>query len=174
MSTSDNCHTPPMNFGPVSFERGEQGRSQDPRSVLGALAGERDRGRRHNVGSLQTTPVPSVQSRSSRPSPELWLCCSGSAALTRPRYLPIYLIIALIIVLAVGIYPTLPWQEKRHQQPARETATSRSPGLGQSHSCEPVRLVRTGYEQPPRSGAGGPSPAGGAGRCGVCRCAVAA
>ena len=39
---SDNAHTPPMNLGPVSFERGVRGRSQDPRSVPWALAGERD------------------------------------------------------------------------------------------------------------------------------------
>ena len=39
---SDNCHTPPMNIGPVSFERGVGARSQDPRSVPWALAGERD------------------------------------------------------------------------------------------------------------------------------------
>jgi len=39
---SDNSHTPPMNIGPVSFERVVGARSQDPRSVPWAPAGERD------------------------------------------------------------------------------------------------------------------------------------
>ena len=47
------------------------------------------------------------------------------------RYLPIYLIIVLIIVLAVGIYRALAWQEKRDtNNRRREVPNSRGPQPG--------------------------------------------